>query len=147
MYLLDVNLLIALFDPAHPNHEEAHQWFRTRRKRGWATCPLTINGFVRVVSSPAYPTIEASPAEAVSRLRAFCAGADHHFWPDDLSLLDETRFRPALLQGPQQLTDVYLVALAVRNGGRLATFDRTIPWKAVAGAEARHLEALGMRPV
>jgi len=100
-----------------------------------------------VVSSPAYPTIEASPAEAVSRLRAFCAGSDHRFWPDDLSLLDEARFRPALLQGGKQLTDVYLLALAVRNGGRLTTFDRAIPWKAVAGAEARHLEMLGSRPV
>ncbi len=147
MDLLDVNVLIALFDPAHPNHEDAHEWFRARRKRGWATCPLTINGSVRVVSSPGYPAIEASPAEAVSRLRTFCAGPDHQFWPDDLSLLDEARFRPALLQGPKQITDVYLLALAVRNGGRLATFDRAIPWRAVSGAAARHLEMLGARPV
>jgi hypothetical protein len=116
---------------------------RLRRKAGWATCPLTIDGFVRMVSNPADPSVETTPDEAASRLRALCSGPDHHFWPDDLSLLDPSRFRLALLSSPRRVTDAYLLALAVQHGGKLATFDRSIPLKAVRHAEVRHLELLG----
>lgn len=141
--LLDVNLLVALFDPAHPNHEDAHQWFGASRKRGWATCPHTINGCVRVLSSPAYPTVETTPAEVIARLRILCSSPDHQFWEDRVSLLDEKLFRPAMIAGHQKITDVYLLGLAVRHKGKLATFDRSIPLKAVVGAESRHLELAG----
>jgi len=141
--LLDVNVLVALFDPAHLNHEEAHDWFRGVRHRGWATCPVTINGCVRVLSNPAYPTVEARPEEVLSRLSILCSGNGHEFWEAGVSLLDEGLFRPAMIAGHQALTDVYLLGLAVRRKGRLASFDRSIPLKAVVGAEARHLELLG----
>lgn len=141
--LLDVNVLVALFDPAHPDHEDAHQWFGRNRKRGWATCPLTINGCVRVLSNPAYPTVEATPADVVSRLRALCSAPDHHSWPDSVSLLDAELFRPQMIAGHRQITDMYLLGLAVRQDGRLATFDRSIPIKAVVGAGSRHLELIG----
>jgi hypothetical protein len=141
--LLDVNVLVALFDPAHPNHEDAHQWFGVNRKRGWATCPHTINGCVRVLSNPAYPTVEATPAEVISRLRLLCASGNHEFWDDAVSLLDKSLFRPAIILGHQKITDVHLLGLVVRRGGRLATFDRTIPVRGVVGAESRHLELLG----
>lgn len=141
--LLDVNVLVALFDPAHPNHEDAHDWFGRNRRRGWATCPLTINGCVRVLSNPAYPAVDATPAEVISRLRVMCSSADHHFWNDSITLLDDRLFRPQVIGGHQKITDVYLLGLAVRQNGKLVTFDRSIPLKAVAGAEPGHLELLG----
>lgn len=144
--LLDVNTLVALFDPAHPNHDDAHEWFGKNRKRGWATCPLTINGCVRVLSNPAYPSVQATPAEVVSRLTLLCSAADHHFWADSVSLLDAKLFRPQMIAGHQNITNVYLLALAVHQDGKLVTFDRSIPAKAVVGAASRHLELIGSAP-
>jgi toxin-antitoxin system PIN domain toxin len=144
--LLDVNVLVALHDPAHPNHEDAHRWFGRNRKRGWATCPVTVNGCVRLLSNPAYPSVTAAPAEVASRLRVLCAGPDHEFWSDSVSLLDESLFRLQAITGHRQITDVYLLGLAVRHDGRLATFDRSIPLKAVVGAGAAHLELIGSPP-
>ena len=144
--LLDVNVLVALHDPAHPNHEDAHRWFGRNRKRGWATCPVTVNGCVRVLSNPAYPTVAATPAEAASRLRILCAGPDHEFWSDSVSLLDESLFRLQAITGHQQIADIYLLGLAVRHSGRLATFDRSIPLKAVVGAGPDRLELIGSVP-
>ena len=141
--LLDVNVLIALFDAAHPNHEDAHRWFGRNRRNGWATCAATINGCVRVLSSPAYPTVTATPADVASRLSVFCASPDHQFWDDSASLLDEALYRPEAISGHKQITDVYLLGLAVRHQRRLATFDRSIPLKAVRGARAEHLEVIG----
>ena len=144
--LLDVNVLVALHDPSHPNHEDAHRWFGRNRKRGWATCPITVNGCVRVLSNPAYPTVAATPAEAASRLRILCAGPDHEFWSDSVSLLDESLFRLQAITGHQQITDIYLLGLAVRHSGKLATFDRSIPLKAVVGAGPDRLELIGSVP-
>ncbi|MBZ5727355.1 MAG: VapC toxin family PIN domain ribonuclease [Acidobacteriia bacterium] len=141
--LLDVNVLVALHDPGHLNHEQSHRWFGRHRKRGWATCPITINGCVRILSSPGYPGVTATPAEVASRLRVLCAAADHHFWSDSVSLLDEALFRAQAFAGHRQVTDIYLLGLAVRNGGRLATFDRSIPLKAIHGADAQHLDLIG----
>ncbi|MEO8127336.1 MAG: TA system VapC family ribonuclease toxin [Bryobacteraceae bacterium] len=137
--LLDVNVLVALFDSAHENHEAAHRWFGRNRKYGWATCPLTINGFVRILSNPAYPTAVATPAQAAGALQSFCAATDHHFWEASVTLLDGSLFRLAALGGHRNVTDAYLLGLAVRNHGRLATFDRSIPTKAIQGYAATHL--------
>ena len=141
--LLDVNVLVALFDPAHINHEGAHRWFGQNRKHGWATCPITINGCIRVLSSPAYPTEKATPAEMAGRLRSLCSTADHHFWADSVSLMEEALFRSSMIVGHQKITDAYLLGLTVRNHGRLATFDRSIPLKAVQGAGPGSLVLLG----
>ena len=141
--LLDVNVLVALFDPAHLHHDDAHRWFGRNQKYGWATCPITINGCVRVLSNHAYPTVEATPAEVAGRLRSLCSTADHHFWADSVSLSDESLFRASMIGGHQKITDAYLLGLAVRNHGRLATFDRSIPLKAVHGAEAGNLVVMG----
>lgn len=121
----------------------AHAWFGVQRKHGWATCPTTINGCVRVLSNPAYPTVEARPEEVISRLRTLCTAKGHVFWPDDLSLLDGNRFRPSAIPGHQSITDAYLLALAVSRHGKLVTFDRSIPVHAVVGAKRDHLEMLG----
>lgn len=130
--LLDVNLLIALFDPDHIHHEPAHRWLGAHRAGGWATCPLTENGVVRILSNPAYSTAAERPVRVVERLEAFRSSGEHEFWPDDLSLCDPAVFD--LTVGHRQLTDVYLLALARAHGGRLVTFDRSIPVKAVRGA-------------
>jgi toxin-antitoxin system PIN domain toxin len=141
--LLDVNVLVALFDPAHGNHEEAHRWFGRNRKSGWATCPITINGCIRVLSNPAYRTVEATAAEVASRLRSLCSAPDHHFWADSVCLTDEVLFRTSMIGGHQKITDAYLLGLTVRNHGRLATFDRSIPIKAVPDAGPVNVVLIG----
>ena len=123
-HLLDINFLVALFDPRHVNHDTAHHWFGSRFSSDWATCSITEAGCIRVLSNPAYPTVSATPIEVLRRLDQFCASGGHCFWPDDLSLRtafeDELRNR---LLGHQQLTDFHLAALASRWDGRLVTFD------------------------
>lgn len=135
--LLDVNLLVALFDPDHVHHEAAHRWFGAEKAGGWATCPLTENGVVRILANPAYSPAPERPGAIAARLRAFRASGHHAFWPDDVSLSDAGLF--ALSVSHRQLTDVYLLGLARAHRGRLATFDRSIPLKAVRGAGAEHL--------
>jgi toxin-antitoxin system PIN domain toxin len=140
--LLDVNVLVALFDPAHMNHETAHNWFGRHRRRGWATCPLTINGCVRILSSPAYKNVDAPLADVMAHMRKLCSARDHRFWPDTVSILDEDIVYPRTIAGHQKITDVYLLALAWQNGGKLVTFDRSIPVRAVAGATGDCLEVI-----
>ena len=137
MILVDTGPLVALFDPDHVHHEAAHAWFGAHRVSGWATCPLTENGVVRILSNPAYSPTAERPAEIAGRLLTFRASGDHAFWPDDVSICDAKTFK--LSVGHRQLTDVYLLALAVRHGGRLATFDRSIVAEAVRGAKPEHL--------
>jgi toxin-antitoxin system PIN domain toxin len=140
--LLDVNLLIALFDPNHPFHEKAHTWFAKARRRGWATCPTTVNGAVRIMSNPSYPSFRVTVASIVSHLQELCDSEDHEFWPDSVSLLDRDLFKPELIAGPGQLTDTLLVGTAVRRGGALATFDTRIHFRAVVGATTDCLEVI-----
>ena len=140
--LLDVNVLVALFDPAHLHHEAAHGWFGRNRGRRWATCPLTENALVRILSNASYPGRRTTVEDAASRLRTFCSDRQHVFWPDSVSLRDPGRFRWSRVKGHRQLTDVYLLALSVSNEGRLATFDSTISLKAVQGAVPQNLELL-----
>jgi toxin-antitoxin system PIN domain toxin len=144
--LPDVNVLIALFDPNHPNHEMAHGWFSRQRRQGWSTCPITINGCIRVLSNPAYPSFDTTASEVISRLRALCASADHHFWAKSVSLLDDGLFRATAVMGHQRITDTYLLGLVVQHNGTLATFDRSISLKAVVGARSEHLQLLGAEP-
>ena len=140
--LLDVNALVALFDPDHVHHEAAHEWFAANREGGWATCPLTENGLVRILSNAAYTGVHESPRATRERLVAFCESGQHVFWPDDVSLRDGRLFKRTATLTHRQVTDVYLLGLARHKGGRLATFDRRIPVTAVAGAEHGHLELI-----
>lgn len=136
--LLDVNVLVALFDADHSSHAAAMRWFDDHGAGGWASCPITQNGCIRVMSQPAYPN--RTPVAAIAdRLRDATSNPHHEFWPDDVSLLDSSVVDPTRVHGPRQLTDVYLLALAVGYGGRLVTFDRGIPLAAVSGAQKRHL--------
>jgi hypothetical protein len=141
--LLDINVLIALLDPDHVFHVRAHDWWKGRSKHGWASCPLTENGVVRIMSNPAYSrAAKFRPGELVEHLEVFVSRSDHEFWPDDLSLRHETFFARDRLHSSRSITDVYLLSLAVKHKGTLATFDKTIPLSAVPGAVAASLSGL-----
>ena len=142
--LLDINILVALFDPDHLHHDAAHQWFGRNRGEGWATCALTENALVRVLSNGAYPGRRTTIEDAVLRLRVFCSDRRHLFWSDSISVREAGRFYWKRVQGHRQLRDVYLLALAVSNRSRLATFDSMISLKSVAGATAEHLELVAV---
>ena len=136
--LFDVNVLIALLDTDHIGHSSATAWFAAHLEHGWASCPITENGTARIMASPGYPN--PLPVAAVLQRLALAKATSHHrFWPDDLSLTDAAIFNHAELLGPKQITDRYLLALAVKNGGRFVTFDQAIRPTAVVGASAEHL--------
>jgi toxin-antitoxin system PIN domain toxin len=139
--LLDVNVLIALFDAGHVHHEIAHDWFSDQQTSGWATCPLTENGFLRIVMNPRGPVRE-DRVTVFASLNALCSSEHHEFWPDTVSLRDDTLFDPQVHVSYLQLADVYLLGLAVRTGGTLATFDAGIPWRAVRGATRASLTVI-----
>jgi toxin-antitoxin system PIN domain toxin len=139
--LLDVNILMALLQPDHVHHRPAHAWWDTESNKGWASCPLTENAFVRILSQPGYPR-RMPISKAVHALNDQKAQTDHAFWPDRISIVDPAIFDHRALLGSNQLTDAYLLALAVENGGRLVTFDRPIGIAAVRRAEPRHLLVL-----
>lgn len=139
--LLDVNFLIALFDADHIHHETAHDWFADHRSHGWATCPLTEAGFIRVTTSSSYGGTQRA-GDVIARLRRFCQSGDHTFWAATLSLQDDRVFDAALIRGSRQITDIYLLGLAVRMNGCLTTFDRGIPLSAVIGATREHLSVI-----
>lgn len=139
--LLDVNVLIALLDADHVSHHAAMAWFAANAPFGWASCPITQNGCLRIMSTPGYRNAHAI-SEVAQRLREATADPSHAFWSDDLSLLDPTLVDTTRVHGARQLTDAYLLALAVQHDGRLVTFDRAIPLAAVCGATAGHLVVL-----
>jgi uncharacterized protein len=139
--LLDINVLIALHDRDHVHHERASEWFASHAGKGWASCPLTQNGCLRIMSQPAYPGAQPL-AGLLEMLRRSTSTAFHEFWSDDTSILDAKRFNESRMHGHRQITEVYLLALSVKNGGRLASFDLRVPIAAVRGATPAHLAIL-----
>ena len=136
-FLLDVNVLIALIDPAHVQHDRAHTWFAASGKRAWATCPLVENGVLRIVGHARYPNSPGTPAAVAELLTGLRALPGHEFWPDDISLLDGTCANTARLLDSGQVTDSYLLALACAHNGWLATFDRLLVADAVVNGSRR----------
>jgi toxin-antitoxin system PIN domain toxin len=136
--LFDVNVVIALLDTDHVGHSVATDWFADHLDQGWASCPITENGTARIMASASYPN-PLPVAAILQRLGAAKATEYHRFWPDDASLTDTEVFNHSELLGPKQITDRYLLALAVRNDGRLVTFDQGIRPTAVVGATAEHI--------
>lgn len=138
IYLLDVNVLLAILDPRHVAHEAAQSWFE-RDQPIWATCPITQNGALRILSGSTYRSSDGAPgytpSEVVASLRRMITVSGHVFWTDDLSLLNSPLVDPEAVTSSRQVTDTYLLALAVSNGGRLATFDRRLSVRAVRGGE------------
>jgi toxin-antitoxin system PIN domain toxin len=139
--LLDVNVLIALLDSDHTSHGVALMWFAKHAPEGWASSPITQNGCVRIMSNPSYPN--ALPVQAVmKRLADACEEDVHEFWSDEVSLLNPNVVDSTRIHGPRQLTDIYLLALAVEQEGRLVTFDTGVPLAAVRKATADNLVVL-----
>jgi hypothetical protein len=136
--LLDVNVLLALLDMDHVDHQRARAWLGAEIEHGWASCAITENGFVRIISQARYPS-PVTPTEAMHRLAGATATEHHRYWTCSVSLLDERVIDRSQLHGPRQVTDAYLLALAVANEGRFVTFDRAIALAAVHGAKDAHL--------
>lgn len=139
--LLDVNVVIALLDADHVHHAHAQQWLARNITAGWASCPITQNGAVRIMSQAGYPNA-VSPLHAATLLRTAAATRHHEFWPDDVSLLDSARVAMDRIHGPRQITDAFLLLLAASRDGRFVTFDSAVPLGAVPMASARHLVVL-----
>ena len=136
--LFDVNVLIALLDTDHVGHTVATSWFADQLKHGWASCPITENGTARIMARPGYANL-LSVAAILQRLAMAKATEHYRFWSNDVSLTDAEIFKHHELLGPKQITDRYLLALAVRNKGRFVTFDQGIRPTGVVGAAAKHL--------
>lgn len=133
-FLLDVNVLISLAWPDHTLHSTARQWFDKNRAYGWATCPLVQAGFVRIVSNPVFSSRSVSVQEAIEALHVSLQDTAHQFWPDSISFSDAMSLLRVKVTGHRQVTDSYLVALAIQNRGKLATLDRGIAKFAPAGS-------------
>jgi toxin-antitoxin system PIN domain toxin len=139
-YLLDVNVLIALIDPAHVQHDRAHRWFASHGKANWATCPITENGVLRIVGHPRYPNSPGTPAAVVRSITGLRSLPGHQFWPDTVSLFETKKVDPGRLLDSAQITDTYLLALAQSHKGKLATFDRRLVADAlIDGSRVLHI--------
>ncbi len=130
-FLLDVNVLIALVDPAHIQHDAVHEWFAAEGRHAFATCPITENGLLRILGHPKYPNSPGPPCAIVDALKAIRRLPGHTFWPDDLSLVDTVEVDPHLLTNHARVTDIYLLALARARQGMLATLDKKMVTQAV----------------
>ncbi|MEO6408322.1 MAG: TA system VapC family ribonuclease toxin [Burkholderiaceae bacterium] len=130
-FLLDVNVLIALADPAHVQHDQVHDWFARVGCKRFATCPVTENGLLRIVGHPRYPNSPGAPSAVTPTLRALRALPGYEFWADTISIADASLIDASLLSSHAQVTDSYLLALAQARGGRLATMDRKLVVDAV----------------
>lgn len=139
--LLDVNVLIALMDAGHLHHAKASAWLVENIGHGWASCPITQNGCIRIMSQPSYPG-DLRTAQVAERLAEAAASPHHEFWSADVSLLETGVLNWPHILGHWQVTDAYLLALAVRHSGRFVSFDRRISPGMVKGATAAHLVVL-----
>jgi uncharacterized protein len=136
-YLLDVNVLIALIDPAHVQHDHVHEWFGRTGHKAFATCPITENGLLRIVGHPKYPNSPGPPSAVVAALAAMRALPGHTFWTDHISLAASPLVDVGLLSSHSRVTDSYLLALARAHNGQLVTMDRRLVTAVVAdGAPA-----------
>ena len=138
--LLDVNILIALLDPEHLHHDRAHSWFHQNSHHGWATCPITENGCLRIMGK-LYAPFGLTLPQVAETLNGLLRMKGHRFWPDQNSIVDPKRFALAKLK-PKTLTDAYLLDLACANDGRLVTFDQGIDWQWAANAREEHLSII-----
>ena len=134
-YLLDVNVLIALIDPAHVQHDAVHEWFGKVGHKAFATCPITENGLLRIVGHPKYPNCPGPPSAVADALSAIRGLPGHAFWPDSISLVQSDLVDPALLSSHSRVTDSYLLALARANKGKLATMDHKLATEVVAAGK------------
>lgn len=136
--LYDFNALPALSTSDNSSSIDMRDWHRRNGARGWATCPITQNAFLRIGSQPGFPQRQTIGIVR-SMLQAAISISGHCFWPDDNSIADEAIFDHAHLQGHRQITDAHLLAIATKNGGRLVTFDQRIDYRCVRAARPENL--------
>jgi uncharacterized protein len=139
--LFDVNVLIALFQPDHIHHQRAHLWWEAHQNLGWASCPLTENGFVRILSQPKYPMPQTTSA-AIKLLTMAKEATNHEFWPDSVSLLNPALFNANAFTQHGQITDSYLLALVIKNNGRLVSLDQDIKTSTIVGFSKQRLQVI-----
>jgi toxin-antitoxin system PIN domain toxin len=137
--LLDVSVLVALLWPSHSSHLSAQAWFARHARHGWATCPITQAGFVRILSVPLFSPDAYTPAAATRLLQMNLEHPDHQFWPDDVSLFDSLAHIDTRLQGHKQITDAYLLGLTLHHKGRFITADRSLTAMLPKGAPSNSL--------
>ena len=141
--LLDVNVLIALLDANHIFHQRVHEWWAKNEHLGWASCPISENGLVRIMTNASYPRQKRlSVLEVLTNLRAFAANTNHEFWAEDISLRDSKIFDPERILSGTHLADIYLLAIAARNQGTLATLDQNISVSSVRIAKPENLSVI-----
>ena len=145
VHLLDLNLLIALAWPSHVHHSQAHTWFADKAPSGWATCPFTQCGFVRLSSNSRIISDAVPLQQALALLEEMVSHPHHVFWPDAVPLVGTEFISTRFLVGHRQVTDAYLLGLAIYHGGRLATLDKSIAHLLPAGSP--HKAALEVVPV
>jgi hypothetical protein len=147
VWLFDVNVLIARQDVEHEQHERVAHWWHQHAAEGWATSPLTENGFVRILGHPSYPGWPGTPERAAAALRRLIATIPgHRFLPDEISLLDVSAVSSLEGVRPRALTDLYLLALAVHHGAAFATLDARIKPDLVPGGPAAYTVILRSAP-
>ena len=122
-YLLDANVLIALSWPAHQHHQRIQAWFTDHSRHGWATAPFTEAAFVRIVSQPAFSGSTIGPLEAAELLARSLTHRNHSFFAHDMGIAEVAAHCTGGLMGHRQVTDAYLLALAVKRKCKLVTFD------------------------
>lgn len=130
-YLLDVNVLLALLDPGHEHHVAARRWWAPKVNDDWCTCPITELGFLRIASGSGYPRITEQLPKLIETLQALCKAPDHRYWSADIFLSDVIPPKSAITSA--HTTDIYLLALAIEHGSKLATFDEKIPARMLPG--------------
>lgn len=146
VWLLDVNVLLAWLWPAHEAHKTAHSWMNNHRHEAWATCPATEMGFLRIVTTPSFSPNAPAWDEAIKILRQYTqASPKYSFWQDSLTLAEMDLRLGKRIKGPNQITDAYLLALAISNHGRMVTFDYRMQSLAPKGS-AEHDALVILRP-
>jgi len=139
-YLLDTNVLIPLLWPLHSEQAKARAWFRAHASKSFATCSFTQAGFLRIISSPAMIGERFALSDARELLLAFTKQPGHAFWPTTIDYFEATAPFERRMHGPKQITDAYLLGIARKHGGKLATMDKAV--KSLAGPEFSHLVEL-----
>jgi uncharacterized protein len=132
-YLLDLNALIALADPDSIHYEAMQRWYDTAGHRDWGVCPLTESGFVRVTTNPKYSGPNRTVAQARAILGELSKVSGYRYWPITESWVEVTAPFAPRIKGHQQVTDAYLLGMAIREEGTLVTFDASISY--LAGSE------------
>ena len=143
VHLLDMNVLLAFGWKTHVHHAVVSNWM-ARFQDSWATCPLTQCGFVRISSNPKYAQTPLSVPQAFEFLREITNHPSHIFWPDSADVR-KLAISTNILRGHKQITDAYLLSLAIQNAGRLVTLDQGIA--SLALTDGHRLALVTINPI